>query len=86
MRVWDEDGVPDQESADFGEFVLKVRVFLYFSIKGTVLLLSCKCALQLAAVFLCGKQNVILAASVFAASTKCLPASTHMEGMHGLEL
>jgi hypothetical protein len=25
MRVWDEDGVPDQDSADFGEFVLKVR-------------------------------------------------------------
>jgi hypothetical protein len=25
MRVWDEDGVPDPDAADFGEFVLKVR-------------------------------------------------------------
>jgi hypothetical protein len=33
MRVWDEDGVPDPEAAEFGEFVLKV---------GGVLL-SCKC-------------------------------------------
>jgi hypothetical protein len=24
MRVWDEDGVPDPEAAEFGEFVLKV--------------------------------------------------------------
>jgi hypothetical protein len=26
MRVWDEDGVPDPQAAEFGEFVLKVRV------------------------------------------------------------
>lgn len=25
MRVWDEDGVPDPQAAEFGEFVLKVR-------------------------------------------------------------
>jgi hypothetical protein len=24
MRVWDEDGVPDADAADFGEFILKV--------------------------------------------------------------
>lgn len=24
MRVWDEDGVPDPQAAEFGEFVLKV--------------------------------------------------------------
>jgi hypothetical protein len=24
MRVWDEDGVPDPEAAEYGEFVLKV--------------------------------------------------------------
>jgi hypothetical protein len=25
MRVWDEDGVHEQDAADFGEFVVKVR-------------------------------------------------------------
>jgi hypothetical protein len=24
MRVWDEDGIPDPEAAEFGEFVLRV--------------------------------------------------------------
>lgn len=28
MRVWDEDGMPDPDAADFGEFILKVRGIL----------------------------------------------------------
>jgi hypothetical protein len=30
MRRWDEDGIPDPEASQFGEFVIKVTRFLHF--------------------------------------------------------